>query len=305
VIEESLAIYRTLANHQGMWRALGLLAQLSAQQSDFASAWDLGEQSLAIVRELGDSTGIAVVRITLGNIARFEGNYPLARSYYEQSLAHWRAASDSYGIAQTCVHLAYITLNEGGIDRAAELFRESLALNQRAERRRGMIPGLVGFAGVAKARQQPERAARLVGAATVFLDTTRVTLDSANRRDYDRIVADVRAMLDEAACATAWAEGRAMAIMQAVAYALEPMPKEMLPVPLEPATPAAPYPAGLTKREVEVLRLIAQGLTDAQVAERLVLSAHTVHAHLRSIYGKLGVTSRAAATRFAVEHSLL
>jgi DNA-binding NarL/FixJ family response regulator len=56
---------------------------------------------------------------------------------------------------------------------------------------------------------------------------------------------------------------------------------------------------------VEVLRLIAQGLTDAQVAERLVVSAHTVHAHLRSIYGKLDVTSRAAATRFAVDHHLV
>jgi len=56
------------------------------------------------------------------------------------------------------------------------------------------------------------------------------------------------------------------------------------------------------KEEVEVLKLIAQSLTDAQVAQRLVLSAHTVHAHLRSIYGKLGVSSRAAATRFAVEH---
>ena len=52
-------------------------------------------------------------------------------------------------------------------------------------------------------------------------------------------------------------------------------------------------------------RLIAQGLTDAQVAERLVVSAHTVHAHLRSIYGKLDVTSRAAATRFAVDYHLV
>jgi len=67
----------------------------------------------------------------------------------------------------------------------------------------------------------------------------------------------------------------------------------------------AAYPASLTGREAEVLRLVAQGLTDAQVAERLVVSAHTVHAHLRAIYGKLDVTSRAAATRFAVEHGLI
>jgi DNA-binding NarL/FixJ family response regulator len=56
---------------------------------------------------------------------------------------------------------------------------------------------------------------------------------------------------------------------------------------------------------VEVLRLVAQGLTDAQIAQRLVVSPHTVHAHLRAIYGKLDVTSRAAATRFAVDHHLI
>jgi DNA-binding NarL/FixJ family response regulator len=67
--------------------------------------------------------------------------------------------------------------------------------------------------------------------------------------------------------------------------------------------PAAP--AGLTAREVEVLRLVAQGLTDAQVAGRLVISPRTVNTHLTSIYNKVGVGSRTAATRFAVEHQLV
>jgi DNA-binding NarL/FixJ family response regulator len=64
-------------------------------------------------------------------------------------------------------------------------------------------------------------------------------------------------------------------------------------------------PDGLSARELEVLRLIAQGLTDAQIAEQLVLSLHTIHAHLRTIYSKLGVTSRSAATRYAFEHQLV
>jgi DNA-binding NarL/FixJ family response regulator len=65
------------------------------------------------------------------------------------------------------------------------------------------------------------------------------------------------------------------------------------------------YPADLTAREVDVLRLVAAGLTDAEVAERLFLSVRTVNAHLRSIYRKLGVGSRAAAGRFAAENGLL
>ena len=68
-------------------------------------------------------------------------------------------------------------------------------------------------------------------------------------------------------------------------------------------TPSA-YPGGLTAREVEVLRLVAQGLTNAQVADRLFLSPRTVDHHLATIYSKLAVSTRAAATRFALEHGL-
>ena len=71
--------------------------------------------------------------------------------------------------------------------------------------------------------------------------------------------------------------------------------------PNKPVTP----PAGLTVREVEVLRLLAQGWTDAQIAEHLVLSPRTVNRHTTSLYSKLGVSSRAAATRYAIEHHVL
>ena len=54
-----------------------------------------------------------------------------------------------------------------------------------------------------------------------------------------------------------------------------------------------------------MLRLVAQGMTDAQVAERLVISPRTVNFHLTSIYGKIGVSSRSAATRYAIEHHLI
>jgi len=64
------------------------------------------------------------------------------------------------------------------------------------------------------------------------------------------------------------------------------------------------YPSGLTAREVDVIRLVAEGLSDAEVAERLFIARRTVTSHLTSIYTKLGVSSRAAATRFAVEQGL-
>ena len=91
-----------------------------------------------------------------------------------------------------------------------------------------------------------------------------------------------------------------MSLAEAVALALEPSEAVM-----QPRSRSGVHPASLTAREVEVLRLVAQGLTDVEVAEKLVLSPRTVNAHLTSIYNKIGVNSRAAATRFAVEHKLI
>ena len=72
-----------------------------------------------------------------------------------------------------------------------------------------------------------------------------------------------------------------------------------------PAKSSATSSAGLSRRENEVLRLLTMGLTSTQIAEQLVISLPTVNTHVRSIYNKLGVTSRSAATRYAVEHYLV
>jgi DNA-binding NarL/FixJ family response regulator len=72
----------------------------------------------------------------------------------------------------------------------------------------------------------------------------------------------------------------------------------------EQLSSAPDYQAGLTPREIEVLGLVASGMTNAQIAKDLFISLRTVETHLTSIYHKLGVTSRAAATRFALEHGL-
>ena len=74
-------------------------------------------------------------------------------------------------------------------------------------------------------------------------------------------------------------------------------------IPPEKSVPT--YPDGLTAREGEVLRLLAQGLTSAQIAEQLVISVVTVNFHVRSIYSKLGMNTRAAVTRYALENHLV
>ena len=101
-----------------------------------------------------------------------------------------------------------------------------------------------------------------------------------------------------------------MSLDEAIAYALaseEPSPSAIAAVTVEvssAATPADGYPAGLTAREVEVLRLVAAGLTDAQVAARLFLSPRTVGNHVGSVLGKLGAANRREAAARAARHGL-
>ena len=153
--------------------------------------------------------------------------------------------------------------------------------------------GLEGLAHVVATHGQPAWAARLWGEAEALREAIDVPRLPVDRRGYEQGVATVRAQLGEEAFAIAWQEGRTMSPEQALAASGE----------LSASPPT--YPNGLTTREVEVLRVVAQGLTNEQVAQRLVISPRTVDMHLTSIYSKIGVSSRGAATRYAMEHHLL
>jgi DNA-binding NarL/FixJ family response regulator len=124
------------------------------------------------------------------------------------------------------------------------------------------------------------------------------------RADYENTVTATRTQLGKEVFAAIWAEGRAMTPQQAFA-AREPAPEQQARTMLKSTTKLPlTYPMCLTAREVDVVRLVAEGLTDAQVAQKLVLSPRTISTHLRSIYSKLGINSRSAATRFAFENHL-
>jgi DNA-binding NarL/FixJ family response regulator len=132
-------------------------------------------------------------------------------------------------------------------------------------------------------------------------------LEPADRADCELYIDLARTQLEQGTFSEAWDEGGAMTLDRALDFALEGVPSEWT---LEPRVTEAPratpvYPSDLTRRETEVLRLLAQGISNETIAERLFLSHNTVRAHLYSIYSKLNVPSRAAAVRFAFEHNLV
>src|SRR5256714_4245014 len=124
---------------------------------------------------------------------------------------------------------------------------------------------LEGLAVVVATQGETTWAVRLWAAAAALRDSLGAPLPAVYRADYERCVAAARAQMGEQAFAAAWAEGRGMTWEQALA-AREPVtiPRETHSAP--PTKSPATYPDGLTVREVEGLRLLAQGLTDARIA---------------------------------------
>jgi predicted ATPase/DNA-binding CsgD family transcriptional regulator/transcriptional regulator with XRE-family HTH domain len=296
---ESLALYREISDPIGTGRALLALGWATQAQGDYERAADLFEESLRLHREQGDRLCIARSLNGLGETARCQEDDDRAAAFYEESLRICRELDNTFGIALELHNLGYIAQHQGDPGRAAAYFVESLTVSRELGNKEGIARCLAGIAGVARLSGQLEPAARLCGAAEGLFAAIGAVPDPADQVEYDRNLAAIRAQLDPATFDAAWAAGEAFTIEEAVAEALDVAQS----VPETPPTNPTDG-SDLTVREVEVLRLVAEGLTNSQIAEQLIVSPRTVHAHLRAIYGKLEVGNRSAATRFAIEHGL-
>jgi DNA-binding NarL/FixJ family response regulator len=249
-----------------------------------------------------DRWAIAELLVFLGMAALYEGDHERAVALLEESMASFRDLGDTQRVTICVTYLWMAALELGDHERAAALLEEDLRRLQRldVQPQIQIYDDLMGAAVVAALGKQLARTARLRGAAEALREAINLSLLLWDHTptDYESQLAAARSQLGEAAWEAAWSEGRAMTPGQAVDYALS---REDLPG----SCPTTSYPAGLSAREAEVLRLVAKGLTNAQIATELSISPRTVDRHLNSIYRKLGVSSRAAATRFAAEHNLL
>ncbi len=299
--EESVALHRALGNKRGIAHVLSQLAQvLLVSQGDRARVSPLLEECLALSREVGFKEGIAAYHCVWGQLALSQGDLVTARALAEKSVALYREIGHRHGTANALGVLGRVFALEGDYATAQALYEQSLAISCELQEKWVASVFLVALGEVVAAQQKLAWAAQLWGAAEAIREATGIPIPLLSLADYERSVSSARVHLGERAFTAAWAQGRAMTPKQALAA----KGQKPAPTPAATMTPPPAYPAGLTAREVEVLRLVAKGFTDAQVAEELVLSPRTVHAHLSSIYSKLGITSRSAATRYAIEHHL-
>ena len=309
--EESLALFRQSGDTWGIAFALHHLARSNFLQGKQALAHAQAEESLTLFRQVGDKGAIAYALALLAQVVLHQNDGAAARTLLEESLALQRELEDRWGIAQSLAILARATAFQGHGTQARVLYCQGLDILGEVGDKQLIASCLEGLALSLAAAQDGQQhkissredgywAARLLGAAEQLRKSISAPLPPVEQAASKRIVAAARAQLGEAIFKVAWREGQNLLSTGISHAALTRLIQERDTAPVE-----ATYPAGLSQREVGILRLVAQGLTDQQVAKKLVLSTRTVSTHLRSIYRKLGVSSRSAATRFAVERQLV
>jgi predicted ATPase/DNA-binding SARP family transcriptional activator/class 3 adenylate cyclase len=220
-LEESLAIGRELGDKRRISISLKNLGLLAQEEGDYSLASALLEESLVIAQELSDRLGMARSLHNLGTVALRRGDYTAARALLGESLVIQREHGDRHGMAWSLHDLGEVTWAQGDYRTARSLFMESLAVRHELGDKPGIVECLGGLAGVTATQDQPEWAARLLGAAAALRQAVGIPFPTYAQAEYDQGVAAARAALGDEVFAAAWAEGRAMTLDQAVAYAMK------------------------------------------------------------------------------------
>jgi non-specific serine/threonine protein kinase len=300
LVQESLGLFKELGDKVGTAYALSNAGYVALGQGRYGQAIAVIEEAADLFLEEGEKWGAAIELGFLAVAWRNRGDHKRAKRLAERALAISREIGERQASTSALYTLAILARTEGKDEHARNLFEEGLRLSAELGNEADVAHCLEGLASMYGAEGKIVRAARLWGAEEALLEKLEDAVYTylPDRALHRSQVAAARSQVDEAAWTAAWIEGRAMSLEQAVSYALEQEPAS------DPAAPE-PHLAGLSAREVDVLRLVATGLTNAEVADRLFLSSRTVDWHMGSIYRKLEIHSRAEATRFAAEHGFL
>lgn len=320
-LDASVRLFREVDDRWGLAYALNPLGRvLLLQGRDLAVARSHFEESLALFRQMQDDWGLQLVLQNLGDLHRQQGSYVAARQYYEHVVRLGGTASDRWIAIQALVGLGRIAQLQGSNTEALLHYREALRLCLELGSNTWVGICLSGLAGVAGALGQLACAARLFGAAHAASGGYAELTIPVDRIEQKRYLAMVRAVLGKADFAAAWAEGQAMTHERAVEYALTlsvPALYDATVSPVDRATAGVPGVAAdrphlragggidlLTPREREVAALIAQGSSNQDIADALVISRRTADTHVGNILNKLGFNSRAEVATWAVRHGL-
>ena len=289
LIEQGLVLARRLGEPHLTARLLSARSDATHVAGDPAAAIRDTAEALRVSRQVGDQLQMGAL---LGNLGYYElaaGDLHAARGHLAESLDIFRALNARSDIVYETFNLGLAEYLDGSPGAAEALFAESLGL----ARRMGM---------------RSPTAYALIGQALADLGHSLQPLEG-QLADLDR--QRLRATMGAEDFDAQYAVGRTLDLAQAAHEALPGMQagreaqRAAAPGSETDAAVAGEAASVLTPRELDVLKLVAQGLSNASIARRLMLSQHTVHRHLANILHKLGLSSRAAAAAWAVRAGLV
>lgn len=300
LLDESLYHARTVNDRYLIGFALGGLGTVALHRGDMARAVALPAEGLTHVRAVGDSDAIAALLGSLASAAYFQGDYPAVAMHGEEALERYRALGSVHGTASVLGHLGKALLELGDVARARALLAEGVELSMRAGNLWYAIASLEGLAALEVTGCRWERATRVFGMIEALAEANGIAVHPLDRAANLRFLTEIRVHLDDATFQRAWNEGWEWGLEQAITRVLQ---DDEIPAGV-PEKDADCIEIGLTGREQDVLRLLADGLSDRDIAVALSLSPRTVGGHVTNILAKLELESRTAAAVFALRHDL-
>ena len=311
--EECLVHARRAGDNKAIRNALFILGLAHVTAGNQVRGVTLLEEFCTLARAAGDERDLAWALVFLGGLRTcFLDAGASGRMLLEEGSMHARRVGDQEVIVNAGYWQALDAFMQGDYPVARALLEESLSVVMRGVSHGNfvLVRCLELLGEVVAALGEPVWAVHLWGAAEALRTSTGLAIPPGALIIYEQFTASVCIKLGEEAFQAALAEGRGMTLEQALTaqgQVARPEPRSNTPTGTPAGTLSSPptSPEGLTPRERDVLRLLAQGLTSAQIAEQLVIGVVTVNFHVRSIYSKLGVSSRSAATRYAIEHKLV
>jgi predicted ATPase/DNA-binding CsgD family transcriptional regulator/DNA-binding XRE family transcriptional regulator len=299
---EAIPLNRQVESPKDLARSLHAAGLAAEDRGDHDEARRLHEEVLVLCQQSGETIYAAHALNTLGLITyRQFGDLDRADAYFAEALHQFRELGDAFGTGLALVNRGRIARDRGNYAGAAAMYFEALSLHRDDGDNGRVARCLNGLGIVAALAGQGERAARLCGAAEALREAIGATVPRY-RGQHERAMRLAREALGEPTFAAAWAAGRSLSIADAVSEA-----QQISAIASRPVSPQAPAAAqlGVTPRELEVLRLLPAGLTNRGIGETLFISERTAATHVRNIFAKLEVNTRAEAVAFAFEHGLI
>jgi ATP/maltotriose-dependent transcriptional regulator MalT len=288
---------------------LGNLGNAALDSGKLDRAEELLLASLPVYERHGKTFWVGETQTLLGHAARSRGMPDRSIAYHMAAVATLSKLPGKNKLADALISLGWAQLLSGELDQSRTNYREGLALAEASDDRLRMGRSVGGAGGLAAAGGDPRIAARLFGAAAAQREDEQVQLKPTIQAELDRLTTRVRDLLGEAAFVAAWTAGRSLRLEDAVAEARVVLVETWRPGPAGSlagqSTKVNADGFRLTPREWQVLRLLASGQSDKQIAEELFISARTASSHVAAIIGKLGVSSRTAAVAIAVRDLLI